>query len=141
MKKTAKIIALILLAVTTIVSCTKNNSSNDGNQNANLIGKWKCVSYNEINSSCEFSWSSIGSFWNIMEDGTLELDVYFKDENHTTKHLSVPYVAAEKWLTMYLSHKTFPFKIIENTKDKLVLNGEAAFYDDDIHIEFEKAQE
>lgn len=107
MKKTVKILALVLLVVTTMVSCTKNN----GNKNAKLIvGKWKCVSYSMSNSGDidpdYFKWTKVGDFWNFSKDGTLNFVAYGAPKHIEGQHMpiveipvSTNYNISEKWLT------------------------------------------
>ena len=117
MKKTVKILALVLLVVTTMVSCTKNN----GNKNANLIvGKWKCVSYNvnytDYFDSDYFKWTKVGDFWNFSKDGTLNFVAYGatkmpdpyllypegKSESNLVEiPISTHYIISDKWLTFF----------------------------------------
>ncbi len=150
MKKTVKIFALVLLVVTTMVSCTKNN----GNKNANLIvGKWKCVSYNvnytDYFDSDYFKWTKVGDFWNFSKDGTLNFVAYGAPKHIEGQHMpiveipvSTNYNISEKWLTFscvycgnYLGGDSFPFEIMEISKDKLIIELDRMCH---FHIEFEK---
>ena len=144
MKKTVKILALVLLVVTTMVSCTKNN----GNKNANLIvGKWKCVSYNvnytDYFDSDYFKWTKVGDFWNFSKDGTLNFVAYGatkmpdpyllypegKSESNLVEiPISTHYIISDKWLTFfclqcssYFGGDSYTFEIIEISKDKLII--------------------
>lgn len=150
MKKTAKILALLLLAVTTMVSCTKNNSTNNGNQNANLIvGKWKCVSYSNgvgenIGEIGGYDWSKVGDLWNFSDDGTLDFKVH---THQNTSPITIPvsshYIISEKWLTVFCyqisgANGTVSFEITEISKDKLTLDAQTLFLH--YHIGFEKVE-
>lgn len=159
MKKTTKIMALVLLVVTTMVSCTKNNSASNENQNANLIvGKWKCVSYNsnshnipDVVSGVPVEWSKVGDFWDFSNDGTLNFKMYSRsdDSSFITIPISAHYVISEKWLTFFSSQlgttaETVSFEITEISRDKLILDSQTwyipqyAGYVFHYHIEFEK---
>ena len=137
MKKTAKILALLLLAVTTMVSCTKNNSSNDGNQSANLIvGKWKCVNYSETGG--DYDLARVGSIWDFNSEGTLEFDTYYNYSSQV-KHLSIAYLITDKILVMFIPYETLSLHISELSKEKLVLD--LGDFQGGFHYEFEKEQE
>lgn len=168
MKKTAKILALLLLAVTTMVSCTKNNSSNDGNQSANLIvGKWKCVSYNsnshnipDVVAGVPLEWSKVGDFWSFSNDGTLDFKMYSRHDEPSFKTIpiSAHYIISEKWLTFFSNQlqtiattaATVSFEITEISSDKLILDCQTGYipaeyieyagYVFHYHIEFEKEE-
>ena len=130
MKKAAKILALVLLVVTTMVSCTKNNSASNGNQNANLIvGKWKCVNYSE--PAGDYDLAQVGSIWDFNSEGTLEFDTY---DNYSSQvnHLSIAYLITDKILVMFIPYETLSFEITEISKKKLVLDMGV------FHYEFEK---
>lgn len=136
MKKTAKILALVLLVVTTMVSCTKNNSANNGNQNANLIvGKWKCVSYSDDGDY--FSWAKIGDIWEFSSDGTLDLVIY--NEYSEAEKISAHYICSEKWLSFFtysIYNGTVSFEISEISRNDLTLDCQAYYVTS--HIVFEK---
>lgn len=130
MKKIAKILALLLLAVTTMVSCTKNNSSNDGNQSANLIvGKWKCVNFSEPVG--DYDLARVGSIWDFNSEGTLEFDTYHFNPSHI-EHYSIAYTVTDKNLVMHIPYEPLSFEITEISKEKLVLDMGV------FHYEFEK---
>ena len=139
MKKTAKILALVLLVVTAMVSCIKNNSASNGNQNANLIvGKWKCVSYSDDDE--HFSWAKIGDIWEFSSDGTLDFVIYY-EESHRVEQISAHYICSERWLSFFASSSsiyngTDSFEIIEISRNDLTLECQSNWMP--CHIVFEK---
>ena len=126
MKKTAKIMALLLLAVTTMVSCTKNNSSNDGNQNANLIvGKWKCEWVSESHYTNDYLDNpfEVGDICEFYDDGFGQYTCYRHEEygNYSWTE-DFGYTIDNILVIMPVEH-SIPFKIEKISNDSLVLNG------------------
>jgi hypothetical protein len=127
MKKAAKIWALVLLVVTTIVSCSKNiNVKSTDNL---IVGKWKCVNYSE--PAGDYDLAQVGSIWDFNSEGTLEFDTYHFNPSHI-EHYSIAYTVTNKILVMHIPYEPLSFEITEISKEKLVLDMGV------FHYEFEK---
>ncbi len=127
MKKAAKIWALVLLVVTTIVSCAKNiNVKSTDNL---IVGKWKCVNYSE--PAGDYDLAQVGSIWDFNSEGTLEFDTYHFNPSHI-EHYSIAYTVTDKILVMHIPYEPLSFEITEISKEKLVLDMGV------FHYEFEK---
>lgn len=127
MKKAAKIWALVLLVVTTIVSCAKNiNVKSTDNL---IVCKWKCVNYSE--PAGDYDLAQVGSIWDFNSEGTLEFDTYHFNPSHI-EHYSIAYTVTDKILVMHIPYEPLSFEITEISKEKLVLDMGV------FHYEFEK---
>lgn len=90
MKKTIKVMAILLCAVTMVMlsACSKEDS-----YQRRIVGKWECVNYwyavgnnpTSINSNQYYDESIIGEIWEFSNDGTArlnnELTSYILTEN------------------------------------------------------------
>lgn len=125
MKKTTKIMALVLLVVTTMVSCTKNNSASNENQNANLIvGKWKCVWVSESHYNNEYLYNPFesGDICEFYDDGFGQCTIY-RDGSSWTYDFGYTIDNILVIMGDSFEEDAMPFKIEKISTDSLVLNG------------------